>query len=501
MRDYLLVSTALSLFVLLALPWLRSAPPRLRFWVCFVGMSAWGVPWPHFVNLLQRPSIVMVGFVTGVEPSQATLAGVPPLPVGFDWFAAFWVLTTIGLVLFGARCARHILQLKAFKERAQAIPHVWKLRGLGDVTVPVFAVSGFDNAFVSGYFRPRIWVGKRRLSHDSIATVLQHELMHIKGNDNFSLFYVALFRDLFWWNPLVRALTKRARELVELSCDQRCNELNPDYQQHLARNLLGGSDSSVRFALSTPISGKRKFNIYRLTQLDMEFAMKKWHFIPLIIVALAGLGACAIQAASVQDHSIINHLYIKTAVGENTNEVETEFIGEPEVKKLLSLARSTSAVVEVKLDGNRREIRIESTSQRETERFLHAFDGTPMEGFFVRPRSDPALSGVPMLIDFQVEIDKQTVFEATLATNNTHWTGISSGDHLFRIMTTLMPNRLEPEGEQVVRIDAEISQKIGGSYEVIDRPRFVTRLGEQGTIIRRTDTLDIRLELTASKVD
>ena len=63
-----------------------------------------------------------------------------------------------------------------------------------------------------------------------------------------------------------------------------------------------------------------------------------------------------------------------------------------------------------------------------------------------------------------------------------------------------MPNRL-PAGDTDVRIDAEISERIDGRYEVVARPRFFTKLGVQGVITSRTDTHDVRLELIVTKAN
>ena len=267
--------------------------------------------------------------------------------------------------------------LQALQEKAKLAPATWARAGLADVTHPVLVVEGLENAFVSGYRHPQIWLGLSQLNSPALASILQHELVHIRQRDNLILLFITLLSDVFWWNPLVRALTRQARRFVELSCDHVCQTSTPEYRENLANELINREYRMIDSGLVNPISRSRSFNVYRLRQLAKETSMKTRHFVCFGLLAIVSFLLVSNVAASNADETeqqILTHLTVKTVTtGDNgeksTRSIETQFIGEPEVKQLFESAAGASVTVNTRMvNETLRIIEIESVAPDETRK-------------------------------------------------------------------------------------------------------------------------------------
>lgn len=409
MRDYLLISSVVSISVLCILPMLRSAPPRLKLWVCLFGIAMWGIPWNLVLLGLQDTPLIIVQYAIPAQSFDELATSIPVLPSSISWFWLLLGLAMLGAMRFVVRCVNQFNTLRLYKKQACPMPEIWRMQGFVDESTEIYILDDFSNAFVSGYFKKRIWLGRSKLNSDAIKSILWHELMHVRGNDNFYLLYIALFRDLFWWNPIVRILAKYARQFIELSCDLRCQALDSNYQTQIARELLNSRESNLQLAMATPFLWQKKFNIYRLSQLDKEFSVKKLHLVPVFIVLSLGL---LVSAATVA-------------------------------------------------------------------------------------KNETLLTGSPILLEVDLKMGKTSVFDGTLVANHDHWTGVTSGDYLFRIKLMLLPKE-NVNDELSIFLESEISKKTAGGYQVIYRPKLIGLLDKSllVEIREREEGLDLSLAMT-----
>lgn len=71
-----------------------------------------------------------------------------------------------------------------------------------------------------GLIRPSIRLGNTPLSERELCYMLRHELMHHRRGDLAAKLVLTAALAIFWWNPLVGLLVKRAQEELELACDE-----------------------------------------------------------------------------------------------------------------------------------------------------------------------------------------------------------------------------------------------------------------------------------------
>ncbi|TQV89597.1 M56 family metallopeptidase [Aliikangiella coralliicola] len=490
MFEYFLINGILSLLSLIALTTLNNAPARLKFFVCIAALFFWLIPWQliSFDWVFPEPAVLRTTvFWESVRPLSNVLAQ-PQNDWVFHWEWLFISALMFGLILFAFQILKQRHLLKQWHEKSKVNQSLWPRFGFATEKTPLRVVADYDNAFVSGYFNPVIWVGERQLKNETTRSILQHELVHIKHHDNFYLFYILLIKSLFWWNPLVRLLVSQARVYIELSCDDACRRSMPDYQEYLARALLQKHQKNNQPVLCTPFFLREKFNLYRIKQLSKEFKVTSKHIFSITLLTLLGLLTVAIPATSKQilsDAATITRLEIITAITDGDSKHERsmggEFRGaESEVQKLYALASELSVDVSTNIDEeNIRHIQVNSNSLVDTKKLLAVFNDSPLKIFFREEnKTGSANSSQRLLIDLNFRRDQEKAVSLTLAATDSHWTGIEEGDYLFRIR----PSVVNLQGREAVSIVSEISEKVDGAYQVVATPHVVTALNEDATI-------------------
>jgi len=480
MTSYWLTNVALSLLVLIGLPLLRTAPPRLRLWMSLGAVAAWYVPWPTLSSIWSSSS-VLVRYIRLEAPVSYIAATPPPAVVALPWQWIVAGATTVGLFLFVRRVIAHQRLFQSWRKEAVFAPKVWHRAGYADVVVPLSVVDGLDNAFVSGYFRPHIWIGQSQASSPALASILEHELVHARHHDNLILLFITLTADLFWWNPLVWLLVRQVRRDVELSCDVVCSNSSSRYKDDLASELLNRQYRTVNSRLINPMSWRRGFNVYRIRQLDKETSMKIRHLCILALILVTSfvfVSNIAVSQETTADRQIINHLTITTIEANSKRESITEFIGEPEVQKLLRLGEAADVTIDVHMDGDfRRVIVIKSTDMDETRKVLAAFENTEMERGMIGIATGE--SSASLLLDVVFEATDQPPYAVTLAAGDGQWTGVTVGDYLLRVR----PDRGYSGDQAQVLVSAHISRiDSEQSYELLSSPRLVVEMGSEAVI-------------------
>lgn len=319
MLTWLLANLALGLISLAFIVLHPRAPHRLRFHAGFAALAAWLVPWPLLARWL--PDLRADAFDMGlwrleraVEAGSAQLTGMPPVIVviGDAMPArsivvvsvvelAFVALTVVGAMLFAWKLVAHRRLLRRLAQKGGDGAWLWTRANLAPAC-PVTVQREISGAFSSGVFRPRIWVHGDLVQSPQLATLLRHELTHIRQHDNAWLFVITLVECLFWWNPLVWYLGRRTRELQELSCDEACQHAQPDYPEQLAQLMHAsarGGQSLRAFALGANIFSKPNPNVKRI-QLLIErrsYPMSTRHMFGAAAAALTAVFTVGFVAA------------------------------------------------------------------------------------------------------------------------------------------------------------------------------------------------------------
>ena len=96
-----------------------------------------------------------------------------------------------------------------------------------------------DLPFVTGLFKPVIYVPDIELSEQEWRNIFLHETQHIRSRDEWKKLLFRGIRALFWWNPLAHVSEKDIDLLIELQCDNKvAGKGDLDEQETYLRTML-----------------------------------------------------------------------------------------------------------------------------------------------------------------------------------------------------------------------------------------------------------------------
>ena len=191
--------------------------------------------------------------------------------------------------------------------------------------------------------------------------ILKHEIFHIKNKDVEFKFFCVVLESIYFFNPIVKYLTKSINEIIELNCDYNIllNESNlfrKEYGNVLLRQIESRKEAQYKLIMSF-VSPRRKI-MERFKNIIDEGARKKCFtilgvmscliiisliilaFIPNINVATTEKNNIATpvltEYKSSNDLEYVNEL--NTEIKENVkNEFETNKIEKNEIKSEVDL--------------------------------------------------------------------------------------------------------------------------------------------------------------------
>lgn len=155
------------------------------------------------------------------------------------------------------------------------------------VTVP-----GLDSPAVYGFFSPTVLLPDMELSEEQLRYILRHELFHFANRDAWLKLVFAVFRALFWWNPLVYPVGKRLSYLLELRCDACATEKFSQEQKleyvdsvlSVVKQAYGSNAARPEYAFSLDgISGRQELT----ARMELVFSpnMRKKKLSPVLATA------------------------------------------------------------------------------------------------------------------------------------------------------------------------------------------------------------------------
>jgi bla regulator protein BlaR1 len=311
MMDYFITCTAISIFVWLAVILLKNAPAKISFYLMMFALVSWFVPWQLLPESaptaeqvdgwfelspvdLQSPVLTMPNRATPGQTQVVSLLW----SWHFTWAHLFGTLFAVGAAVFLRRLHQYLLAIKALNINIISE----KSSALRIQAYPVKVTQLHTPAIATGLFRPTIWIDAQLLRRPELDSVLLHESTHIRQGDILWLWLICLTESLFWWNPLCRMLARKARQFLELRCDESCfNQLKQQYQMDLASLLLKPlSGSSTQFLAGAPILNivnNKDFNVLRVKMLNKEKVMKLKH----LAILMAAVSISAVAAVQISE--------------------------------------------------------------------------------------------------------------------------------------------------------------------------------------------------------
>ncbi|WP_412971331.1 M56 family metallopeptidase [Glaciecola sp. MF2-115] len=319
MADYFVTNFILSFIAFLVLVLLKNSPARIRFYVALTALIAWLIPW-HLVSTITivsdaiRPididTIIPLFWLenTGALQTESNLISVAQsensvidtiknvIQALVADISVLLFVFAAGMVLFIKDIVNYRTQLQLWTKHSHQDNSLWHNNALKSHGVPIRLLNNCGVAMSTGFTKPIVWLNPSYQNDAKTRTILTHELNHILQNDTMWMWCLAFMQRLFWWNPVVRTLSKVAREQIELSCDEKCNEqLDGDYPRDLAEIFLTEVKSSNNHLATVTIKNSKNFNIKRLQTLSKEHQMKSKYLVVLFIA----LGMSSFVAATV----------------------------------------------------------------------------------------------------------------------------------------------------------------------------------------------------------
>lgn len=216
---------------LVAKAWRRSAAGRRLVWITAFAMLL-GLP----VLALVAPSLAVIplpapapvsaaplaaAIALAPDPATATATATATVPGRFDWLdlipiaGAVWLA---GLAKLGAQhlCARVRLELMRRKAMPWRRPAPIPVRGC-----QLLVSEDCPGPMTWGAFRPVIMLPEEALGWptDRLATVLRHELAHVRRRDSLVQALAVIACAFYWPNPLVWGAARALRREAELAAD------------------------------------------------------------------------------------------------------------------------------------------------------------------------------------------------------------------------------------------------------------------------------------------
>jgi uncharacterized protein (TIGR03435 family) len=219
---------------------LRRNRARTRYWVWFIGLLKFLVPFAVLVNFgsrltmpqwtpkppalaraMTQPAISFVigdlaqpGFTAMPAASGNTTDPVPAILLGI-WACGFVAIAT-GWI-------RRWLRVRADVRLASGLQI--------DIGIPVLSSPVLREPGVFGIFRPVLMLPEGMAGHLSKAeweAILAHEICHVRCHDNLTAVIYMIVESLFWFHPLVWWMGTRLVAERERACDEEVLRLGSE---------------------------------------------------------------------------------------------------------------------------------------------------------------------------------------------------------------------------------------------------------------------------------
>lgn len=85
--------------------------------------------------------------------------------------------------------------------------------------IKIYRCEGIEDAFISGIFKPEIYLPGFHYEEGELSGILMHEYVHFHYRDTLIKLVIDVISRCFWWNPLVSMLRNKVELTLEIKCD------------------------------------------------------------------------------------------------------------------------------------------------------------------------------------------------------------------------------------------------------------------------------------------
>jgi len=273
MENYLYISTAISLVVLILIKYGKGTSTA-NYYLSSLAIISWFIPYSYIAEFIPK-EILIEPLVIAFSQISSTSTVSSEQNFYFDielWLnSGLWVLMSIGTLFFINR----IIKFIKWSNQVKNDPSLTLMSELSSkYKLPIYSVNKVSSGFLLGIFNPVIIISKLITDSKHIKLIIAHEKQHLVNKDNLRLMLLEIVECLFWWNPLVRKLVNMNRFYIEARCDDSASKEygHSDYIEDLASLILLKHNDKPSDLVCTAASNSKN-NIARIKLLKEKRKM------------------------------------------------------------------------------------------------------------------------------------------------------------------------------------------------------------------------------------
>ena len=221
-------------------------------------------------------------------------------------FAVVLLIWAIGVLYQVARQIGMYRIMWKIKQNRMAVPKKYQMQLQRLCTelrirksVALYQSYAVETPFVTGIFRPGIYLPVMELSEEDLEMILYHELIHIKCRDTFWKPFLAWINYIYWFNPLSWILQKENARWTEANCDFYCCQERFQKTKYFTLLLNVADKKNVPFMEYVPMwaEGSRELE-WRILCMKKCTMKKMRNMVVAVIAVISVLGGSISAYAS-----------------------------------------------------------------------------------------------------------------------------------------------------------------------------------------------------------
>lgn len=203
--------------------------------------------------------------VTAGAPAEAPpvmQTNLPEIHADIVRIAAWiWLAFAAGMLAYSV--IRHIRLAGLLRRHRQLTGNAGRLR--------VYTVSMNVSPFLTGFFRPAIYIPADTYDDGELELVIAHETAHCKRGDLYRRLLITVLNCVNWFNPVYRFLLKKLIQQIEYACDETVtNELGEGSDKSYGYMLLKTAEKSSGYEYLSVGLGSDAEHLKRRIELFMD---------------------------------------------------------------------------------------------------------------------------------------------------------------------------------------------------------------------------------------
>ncbi len=176
---------------------------------------------------------------------------------------AAWVWCAVAAFMLTYSIARHIRLSLILRKQRQLMSNSGTLR--------IYTVSMQISPFISGFFKPVIYIPYGTYSSDELELAVAHETAHYKRGDLYRRLLITILNCVNWFNPAYRFVLKKLIQQTEYACDETViNTLGKDSDKRYGYMLLKTAEKGSKNGVLGVGLGSDAENLKRRIEMIMN---------------------------------------------------------------------------------------------------------------------------------------------------------------------------------------------------------------------------------------